>query len=222
MQLTIVPRGRTSQFSPHRLPVSHVMLSMDPAQMPFLNELVTFAAKDWSYPPAAQSYSAFEKAAAAVASCLSMATQPSLTTVQSNIESMMHTAETTLMQALAPALVKIGPAVNGYLSQLHRVTTLCLPNSIPNDPDSTIRNLKGAASPSLLMRCFALPSHSCFCSNRSPYQPHQPEYRPQPPLLTWRNRCIRTRDLPLCPLPHAETIYMRLFAHCCLFRKAAL
>ncbi len=120
--------------------------------MPFLNEVTTFAAKDWSYPLAAQSHSAFEKAAAAVASCLSMATQPSAASAvhdevhdvasNSNIESMMHTAEKALMQALAPARVKIGPAVNGYLKQLHAVTTLCLPNSIPNNPDSTTDCLK--------------------------------------------------------------------------------
>ena len=126
---------------------------MDPAQMPFLTEVTTFAAKDWSYPPAAQSHSAFEKAAAAVACCLSMATRPSAASSihdeahdvasNPNIESMMHTAETTLMQALAPARVKIGPAVNGYLKQLHLVTTLCLPNSIPADADSAIDNLRG-------------------------------------------------------------------------------
>jgi hypothetical protein len=57
----------------------------------------------------------------------------------------MRTAETSLMQAPAPARVDIGPAVNSILIQLCRVSILCLPNSIPNDPDSTINNLKAIA-----------------------------------------------------------------------------
>lgn len=65
----------------------------------------------------------------------------------------MRTAETSLMQALAPARVEIGPAVNSLLIQLCRVSVLCLPNSIPNDPDSTIDNLKGGPSRPFDMRC---------------------------------------------------------------------
>jgi len=126
--------------------------------MPFLNEVTMFAAKDWSYPPVAQSYSAFEKAAAAVASCLDLATQAAAGAGgcvdaavgdyggKSDVEIMMHTAEATLMQALAPARVKIGPAVTAFLRQLHHVTTLCLPNSIPADADSTADNLSGEPS----------------------------------------------------------------------------
>jgi len=151
------------------LPVSHVLLSLDPSQVPFLNEITMFAAKDWSYPPVAQSYSAFEKAAAAVASCLSLATQTGSVIVteeqadvaggsgKSEIETMMHKAEATLMQALAPARVKIGPAITAYLNQLHNVTTLCLPNSIPADADSTTGNLNGQPLRAL---CTRLTSHT--------------------------------------------------------------
>ena len=139
--------------------MSHVLLSKDAVKLPFLSELVAFCAKDWSFPPASQSHSAFEQAAAAVAGCLNLATQQAPVCArhdgsqngvlakdnQQNIELMMRTAETSLMQALAPARVEIGPAVNSILIQLCRVSVLCLPNSIPNDPDSTINNLKAIA-----------------------------------------------------------------------------
>ena len=76
---------------------------------------------------------------------------------KSEIETMMHKAEATLMQALAPARVKIGPAITAYLNQLHNVTTLCLPNSIPADADSTTGNLNGQPLRAL---CTRLTSHT--------------------------------------------------------------
>ena len=133
--------------------MSHVLLSMDPAQMPFLHELSKFSVQDWAFLPAMQSSVVLEKAAAAVASCLSAATQLSSTASlqsgtkpfasNSDMESAMHTVEATLMQALGSARVKIGATVNAYLNQLGLVTTLCLPNSIPADADSAIDNLRG-------------------------------------------------------------------------------
>ena len=128
---------------------------MDPAQMPFLHELSKFAVQDWAFLPAMQSSVVLEKAAAAVASCLSAAMEASLTATaslqsgtkpfasDSDIESAMRTVEETLMQALGSSPVKIGATVNAYLNQLGLVTTLCLPNSIPADADSAIDNLRG-------------------------------------------------------------------------------
>jgi hypothetical protein len=119
-----------------------------------LMQLSKFSVQDWAFLPAMQSSVVMEKAAAAVASCLSAATQLSSTTASlqsgtkpfassSNIESAMRTVEETLMQALGSSPVKIGATVNAYLNQLGLVTTLCLPNSIPADADSAIDNLRG-------------------------------------------------------------------------------
>jgi hypothetical protein len=176
-----------------RFPASRVMLSMDPAQMPFLNELTTFAVENWGYlPPNEQSLFPLQKAASAMTSCISMANQAAPTcsdevvgivddVIKSSIEAMMTRAETTLMQSLAPAhSVKVGPAITAYLNQLHVVQTLHLPNSIPHDVDSVFGNISGKRKHrEPLTLCLVSRSHpnfhTCLPSYCSSYQPHRPQ-----------------------------------------------
>jgi hypothetical protein len=209
-----------------RLPTSHVVLSMDPAQMAFLSSLSTFAAQDWSYPTSTQCFSAFERAAAAV-ECRLNATappnQPALPADRTSDadaglgstrscfnECMVHQAEVSLIQELAPARVTIGAAVFSFISEMQLLTTLCLPNCIPAEVATAVKTLNGSESLSFNI-CVSSKanSHTFFCSNRSLVQPHRPQLGPQPCVSARRMRCLCPRVVPGRALLHTATVSVR-------------